>query len=345
MTDVVQKGHGLRFAEQLLKSHGWKEGKGLGRDENGISEPVKVKVKCNKGGVGHQEGEQFTFQWWDHVFNKASSSLQVESHQDGISLKKTENGEEEDGGVISNKKPRKASLAKGKIYGSFVKSATLLSGQPGRAVDSDSSSSEQEEDKLDLSSIAKLSDCNLMKACGGRTAHKGARHGLKMSAKLARLEQQEAEFMAKYGKKTEDRKEGIKTKNEKTSKEKTEELNVHHVSLSEPTDIKIKKKKKKRTDEEEETTRVENGHENHKRKQKKKKNGEFPNPELDVTPLREEKKKREQQVLEEETQQSNHVETLEHQVKKKRKKSKKDSNICEEPQASPPTKKKKKSKE
>lgn len=29
--------------------------------------------------VGHKEGEQFTFHWWDHVFNKASSSLQVES--------------------------------------------------------------------------------------------------------------------------------------------------------------------------------------------------------------------------------------------------------------------------
>lgn len=103
-------------------------GKGLGRAENGISEAIKVKVKCDKGGVsdiwfhaafalilmdywctaltvlvetlvfcrrlwfvdshvallyqvGHKEGEQFTFHWWDHVFNKASSSLQVESDQ------------------------------------------------------------------------------------------------------------------------------------------------------------------------------------------------------------------------------------------------------------------------
>lgn len=31
--------------------------------------------------VGHKEGDQFTFHWWDHVFNKASSSLQVESDQ------------------------------------------------------------------------------------------------------------------------------------------------------------------------------------------------------------------------------------------------------------------------
>lgn len=91
-------------------------GKGLGRAENGISEAIKVKVKCDKGGVsavrlyaadacvdaktglswechlhffckvGHKEGEQFTFHWWDHVFNKASSSLQVESDQVGHSF-------------------------------------------------------------------------------------------------------------------------------------------------------------------------------------------------------------------------------------------------------------------
>ncbi|XP_030014029.1 G patch domain-containing protein 4 isoform X3 [Sphaeramia orbicularis] len=206
MTEVVQeKSRGIKFAEQQLLRHGWKHGKGLGRDENGISEAIKVKVKCDKGGVGHQEGEQFTFHWWDHVFNKASSNLQVESDQDGIKLKKMVE-EDEDDGTISNKKPRKAALAKAKLYGSFVKSATLLSGQEQpekKASDSDDSSSDEEADRrLDLSTTTQLSDADLMKACGGRTAHKGARHGLKMSAKLARLEQQEAEFMAKYGKKS-----------------------------------------------------------------------------------------------------------------------------------------------
>ncbi|CAJ1062862.1 G patch domain-containing protein 4 [Xyrichtys novacula] len=208
MAEVVQeKSRGLKFAEQQLLRHGWEHGKGLGRAENGISEAIKVKVKCDKGGVGHKEGEQFTFHWWDHVFNKASSSLQVESDQSGIKLKKTAE-EDEEGGMISNKKPRKATLAKAKLYGCFVKSATLLSGQEqpepkaSNSDDSSSSSDDEEEDqRLDLSSTIKLSDDDLMKACGGRTAHKGARHGFTMSAKLARLEQQEAEFMAKYGKK------------------------------------------------------------------------------------------------------------------------------------------------
>lgn len=31
--------------------------------------------------VGHKLGDQFTFNWWDHVFNKASSNLSVEAGQ------------------------------------------------------------------------------------------------------------------------------------------------------------------------------------------------------------------------------------------------------------------------
>ncbi|XP_016380125.1 G patch domain-containing protein 4-like isoform X2 [Sinocyclocheilus rhinocerous] len=175
--------------------------KGLGRSENGISEAIKVKIKCDKRGMGHKEGEQFTFHWWDHVFNKASSSLVVETGQNGVVVKSDDSND----GLISNKKPRKAQQAKSMLYGCFVKSATLLSGeeQPEKTSDSDdsSSTSEDEDQKLDLSSTTKLSDTDLLKACGGRTAHKGARHGLTMSAKLARLEQQEQEFMNKYGKK------------------------------------------------------------------------------------------------------------------------------------------------
>ncbi|XP_041648529.1 G patch domain-containing protein 4 [Cheilinus undulatus] len=285
MAEVVQeKSRGLKFAEQQLLRHGWEHGKGLGRAENGISEAIKVKVKCNKGGVGHKEGEQFTFHWWDHVFNKASSSLQVESDQNGIKLKKTVEEDEEEG-MISNKKPRKAALDKAKLYGRFVKSATLLSGQeqpePKASNSEDSSSSDDEEDqRLDLSSTIKLSDKDLMKACGGRTAHKGARHGLTMSAKLARLEQQEAEFMAKYGKKkqpansspsagialtpptsqleekqeeTAEEPQRKKTKKKKSA-ESTNDINCDEASENPKTDMILKKKKKKSSKKTEEIT-------------------------------------------------------------------------------------------
>lgn len=78
MADVVQgKSRGLKFAEEQLKRQGWKHGEmisrhlicvdscrflirstspsgqGLGRAQNGISEALKVKVKCGKGGVSN----------------------------------------------------------------------------------------------------------------------------------------------------------------------------------------------------------------------------------------------------------------------------------------------------
>ncbi|XP_030637861.1 G patch domain-containing protein 4 [Chanos chanos] len=246
MAEVVQeKARGLKFAEQQLLRHGWIQGKGLGRDENGIAEAIKVKVKCDKGGVGHQQGEQFTFHWWDHVFNRASSSLTIESNQEGVSVKKVA-GEGDEEGMISNKKPRKAKLAKTMLYGCFVKSATLLSGkeQPEQksfsSEDSSSSSSEDEDQKLDLSTTTKLSDEDLMKACGGRTAHKGARHGLTMSAKLARLEQQEQEFMAKYGKKDH---ESVTSACERSAHSTDKNLEVQQDTTGKTKDKKQKKKK------------------------------------------------------------------------------------------------------
>ncbi|XP_043116431.1 G patch domain-containing protein 4 isoform X1 [Puntigrus tetrazona] len=204
MAEMAQnKSKGLKFAEEQLLRHGWEKGKGLGRTENGITEAIKVRIKCDKGGVGHNLGEQFTFHWWDHVFNKASSGLVVESGQNDVVVKKSSDDNDD---LISNKRPRKAQQNKSMLYGCFVKSATLLSGEKRTektddSDDSSSSSSEDEDQNLDLSSTTKLSDEQLLKACGGRTAHKGARHGLTMSAKLARLEQQDQEFMNKYGKK------------------------------------------------------------------------------------------------------------------------------------------------
>merc|ERR1711953_1359046 len=43
-----------------------------------------------------------------------------------------------------------------------------------------------------------MGDEELVKACGGRTAHKGGRHGHRMNAKLARIERAEAEYMENH---------------------------------------------------------------------------------------------------------------------------------------------------
>ncbi|KAM7080293.1 G patch domain-containing protein 4 [Ciconia maguari] len=187
-------GRGMRFAESQLRRHGWRRGRGLGKREDGIAEAIRVKVKCDTAGVGHDAAEPFAFHWWDHVFNKAAANIAVEAGQDGISMKTLS----EQGVRISNKKPRKAGSTGSMLYGRFVKSATLTAcGEEPTKLPTGSESSEEEE-KLDLSSARRLTDEELMRACGGRTAHKGARHGLTMSAKLARLEEQERAFLATY---------------------------------------------------------------------------------------------------------------------------------------------------
>ncbi|XP_048880619.1 G patch domain-containing protein 4 isoform X1 [Brienomyrus brachyistius] len=268
---VAEKTPGLKFAEQQLLRHGWERGKGLGKEENGITEAIKVKIKCDKGGMGHKEGEQFTFHWWDHVFNKASTSLAVESAEDGVRVKKVAEKEGAEG-LVSNKKPCKAALSKAKLYGHFVKSATLMSGQEHaekKASSSEDSSSSDEDQRLDLSTTCRLSDEDLIKACGGRTAHKGARHGLRMSAKLARLEQQEKEFLEKYGKnrkpadspgkmascsavpgwdKEEDQEEGeeMEGKLEKTKKKKKRSKESLEEAVAESVNNTVVNKKKRR---------------------------------------------------------------------------------------------------
>ncbi|KAM6038104.1 G patch domain-containing protein 4 [Theristicus caerulescens] len=195
MSAAGPPGRGMRFAESQLQRHGWRRGQGLGKREDGIAQAIRVKIKCGTAGVGHDAAEPFSFHWWDHVFNKASANITVEAGQDGISMKTIS----EEGVRISNKKPRKAGSTGSMLYGRFVKSATLTArGEESTKRPTGSESSEEEEEKLDLSSARRLTDEELMRACGGRTAHKGARHGLTMSAKLARLEEQERAFLATY---------------------------------------------------------------------------------------------------------------------------------------------------
>lgn len=200
--ETRESGSGRRFAEAQLLKHGWTRGKGLGRFENGRAEAVKVKVKHDTAGIGHDMAEQFTFHWWDHVFNKAAASIEVEGTEEGAKVMGNRaNGAEE---PISNRKPRKAHLiTTHALYGNFVKAATLTSGEEVRdekeSSEDETSSSEDEDSKLDLSSTTRMTDEQLLRACGGRTAHKGARHGVNMSAKLARLEQQERDFLSRWG--------------------------------------------------------------------------------------------------------------------------------------------------
>ncbi|XP_036254002.1 G patch domain-containing protein 4 isoform X2 [Molothrus ater] len=237
MSAAEPPGRGMLFAETQLRRHGWRRGQGLGRREDGIAEAIRVKVKCDTAGVGHDAAEPFTFHWWDHVFNKAAANIAVEAGQ----------------------------------------SATLTAcGEESVTASSESSQEEEEEEKLDLSSVRRLTDEELVQACGGRTAHKGARHGLTMSAKLARLEEQERAFLATYRQREQQQEPPESSQGKKKKRKRSrdgaevpqsQEANTEQEEvLEEEKVVKKKKKKKQGPSREEEVT----GEEEVMRKKKKK---------------------------------------------------------------------------
>ncbi|EPY88651.1 G patch domain-containing protein 4 [Camelus ferus] len=75
------KSRGMKFAEEQLLKHGWTQGKGLGRKENGITQALRVTLKQDTYGVGHDPAKEFTNHWWNELFNKTAASLVVETRQ------------------------------------------------------------------------------------------------------------------------------------------------------------------------------------------------------------------------------------------------------------------------
>ncbi|XP_073896838.1 G patch domain-containing protein 4 isoform X8 [Macaca fascicularis] len=75
------KSRGMKFAEEQLLKHGWTQGKGLGRKENGITQALRVTLKQDTHGVGHDPAKEFTNHWWNELFNKTAANLVVETRQ------------------------------------------------------------------------------------------------------------------------------------------------------------------------------------------------------------------------------------------------------------------------
>ena len=168
------------FAKSHMTKYGWTAGKGLGAREDGRSEPIKVKIKADLNGVGYNASKQFTNFWWEDAFRSASANIKIEKADDGIKIVSKENRKRR----VTKKKDKKPLHI---IYKNFVQSGVLADGK----VCGEEELSSSDDDRI-------LTDDDLFRACGGRTAHKGARHGCKQSAKLARLADHEKSFLNYY---------------------------------------------------------------------------------------------------------------------------------------------------
>jgi len=226
---------GTDFARSHMEGKGWSCGEGLGRHGQGIVDAIKPKLKFDQAGMGHNRAEEFEFHWWDHVFNKAAKSIKVEDKGGEVLVDFNSDKSE-----LSTKKLRKKAQKemKNKLYSNFVKSGTLTG---GKMEEEDNPENNYVEDK-DLSKLKELTDAELVAACGGRTAHKGSRHGHKMQAKLDRIAEAEREYMENFNKKAEEK--------EKCQLKQTDEMLQERTrgaeSQDEAQEVKKKKKKSKR---------------------------------------------------------------------------------------------------
>merc|ERR1719319_1103005 len=102
---------------------------------------------------------------------------------------------------------------KNALYSCFIKSGTLIGG---------TLEGEEEKDQMVTEDMSKaLTDDELVKACGGLTAHKGARHGHKMDAKLQRVKEAERRYMEEFEENQRKKEESSKIKKKKRKSERS----------------------------------------------------------------------------------------------------------------------------
>jgi len=250
---------------------------------------IKVKLKNNTMGLGHDQGAEFTFHWWDHIFNKAANSFKVnESEDGGVQLEKCE-GKKLTPLLISNKRGLPTRLAnKSLMYGTFVKAGTYDSSKVDQPAEdevinefsSDSESDDDDDGKGEKKGAINDTVDKMDKLFyeSGLTGHKAARHGHSLNGKLQRLQQQEQreqpkppsdnsngiEISSPEKVQTVDENCGSENNTTKTKKKKKKKLVVDDTDKCDGSDVtpvveevvKEKKKKKKRKNMSEEVSEV-----------------------------------------------------------------------------------------
>mmetsp|Transcript_23239 Transcript_23239/g.39963 ORF Transcript_23239/g.39963 Transcript_23239/m.39963 type:complete len:383 (-) Transcript_23239:369-1517(-) len=71
------------FGQKQLAKFGWQQGKGLGKNEDGISTYIRVRLKKNNSGVGCDPSESTRGLWWDRLYNDVASRFQIPVQPDG----------------------------------------------------------------------------------------------------------------------------------------------------------------------------------------------------------------------------------------------------------------------
>ncbi|KAI3380330.1 hypothetical protein SNEBB_003300 [Seison nebaliae] len=148
-----------KLGEKYLKKFGWELGDGLGKDRQGNIKTVKSSNKFDQNGFGYNKSRQTNRLegWWLNQCNDILKNLKQKDNESSSSSSSNSSDDEEIEQTVNK---------------------TLTEQRKQRHL----SQTEYREQ---------------FKYCSSRTCHKGARHGIKMSGKLKRLQAQENIFAVK----------------------------------------------------------------------------------------------------------------------------------------------------
>lgn len=62
-------------------------GQGLGKNEDGLSVPLKANLKFDQAGLGHSMADELNNHWWERVYNSASQNVDVNKNDGDVTMK------------------------------------------------------------------------------------------------------------------------------------------------------------------------------------------------------------------------------------------------------------------
>ena len=171
-----------------MEKYGWKPGMGLGKDNTGMAEHIRVSKKNDKRGIG-MDGAQTFEPWWEKLYNKTAQQSMSKAGQD----KQKQPGKE---GQPKSVQPMKSTgqlrVLGARLAPMFVKGNTLEVDEKKQeykvessSISSSSSSSDSDDESRRPISTSK----DTFEALGGRTGKKYSAAG-----KLSRLQAQEKKW-------------------------------------------------------------------------------------------------------------------------------------------------------
>lgn len=168
----IQTFYVMNFARKQLEMMGWKEGKGLGKNEDGISKPLKLSVQKDCVGLGFDRNtSSINTEVWFQEIDQAIVKARKKSKR---------KAEEEEG--------RDMEEVSGQKYDNFVSSmGTKNDSKIGtNEVAAKEPKKKKKRKGIDLNQIYTKSN--------GITCHRSAHVGITMSGKMRRLQEQDEQF-------------------------------------------------------------------------------------------------------------------------------------------------------